>query len=112
MGAAGLLRAQDSEDSLADQITAELEAGRLDAALDKAHSAVEQYPKASHFQQLLGVVLFKKGLNEDARTAFRLALELDPSVPQNYFDLGLVDLAEKRYPDAAQRLGTYLRLIP
>ena len=102
--AAGALRAQESEDSLVNQVASDLDAGRLDAALDKAQIAVGQYPHSSHLQQLLGVVLFKKGDNADARTAFRHAIECDPSVPQNYFDLALVDLAEKRYPDAAKQL--------
>jgi Flp pilus assembly protein TadD len=80
--AAGTLRAQESEDSLADQITTEIEAGRLDAALAKAQTAVGQYPRSSHLQQLLGVVLFKKGMNDDARKAFRHAIELDPREPR------------------------------
>ncbi|HMD83737.1 MAG TPA: tetratricopeptide repeat protein [Terriglobia bacterium] len=110
--AAGGLRAQESEDSLADQVTADLAAGRLAAALEKAQIAVGKYPKSSHLQQLRGVVLFKKGMNEDARAAFRHAIAYDPSEPQNYFDLALVDLAEKRYPDASQALETYLHLAP
>lgn len=112
MWAAGALRAQESEDSLAEQVTADLGTGRLDAALGKAQAAVGQYPKSSYLQQLLGVVLFKKGMNEDARTAFRHAIEYDPGVPQNYFDLALVDLAEKRYPDASKSLETFLHLDP
>jgi tetratricopeptide (TPR) repeat protein len=106
------LRAQGSEESLADQIRANLEAGRLDAALDQARSAVGQYARSSELQQLLGVILFKKGLNEEARGAFRRAIACDPNLPQNYFDLALVDLAEKRYPDAASSLATYLRFDP
>jgi tetratricopeptide (TPR) repeat protein len=109
---AGAARAQETEDSLTDQITADLQAGRLDAALDKAQIAVGQYPQSSQLQQLLGVVLFKKGSNNVARTAFRHAIEYDPSVPQNYFDLAMVDLAEKRYPEASKSLETYVRLDP
>jgi len=111
-GAARPLRAQEPEDSLADQVATELEAGRLDAALAKAQTAVGQYPKSSHLQQLLGVVLFKKGMDDNARQAFRHAIDYDPSEPQDYFDLALVDLAEKRYPNASQTLETYLRLEP
>jgi Tfp pilus assembly protein PilF len=106
------LPAQESEDFLVDQVTSDLDSGRLDAALDKAQIAVGQYPHSSRLQQLLGVVLFKKGDNADAQTAFRHAIEYDPSVPQNYFDLALVDLAEKRYPDASKELESYLRLDP
>ena len=106
------LQGQESENSLADQVQADIQAGHLDAALDKAQIAVGQYPDSSDLQQLLGVALFKKGLNEDARVAFRRAIECDPSVPQSYYDLALVDLAESCYPDAAKNLETYLRLDP
>ena len=106
------LQAQESENSLADQVQADIQYGHVDAALDKARIAVGQYPGSSDLQQLLGVALFKKGLNQDARSAFRRAIECDPSIPQNYFDLALVDLAESRYPDAAKNLETYMRLDP
>jgi len=112
VSATGVLRAQESEDSLVDQVASDLDSGRLDAALAKAQIGVGQYPHSSHLQQLLGVVLFKKGDNADARTAFRHAIEYDPTVPQNYFDLALVDLADKRYPAAAKELESYLRLDP
>jgi superkiller protein 3 len=110
--AAAGLHAQGLEESLADQIRANLAAGRLDAALDQARSAVGQYARSSELQQLLGVTLFKKGLNEEARSAFRRAIACAPSLPQNYFNLALVDLAEKRYRDASSSLATCLRLDP
>ena len=108
--AAGALGAQESETRLADQVTAELKAGRLEAALDKAQVAVRRYPKSSHLQQLLGVVLYKLGMNEEARTALQHAIEYDSSVPQNYFDLALVDVVEEHYSDASKALETYLYL--
>jgi tetratricopeptide (TPR) repeat protein len=106
------LQAQESENSVADQVQADIQAGHLDAALDKAQIAVGQYPHSSDLQQLLGIALFKKGLNQDALLAFRRAIECDPSVPQNYFDVALVDLADNRYPDAAKNLETSTRLDP
>ncbi len=105
-------RAQDTESSLHDRVAAELQQGKLDEALADAQLAVGQYPGSSELYQLLGVILFKKGLNDDARTAFRRAIELDPSIPQNYYDVALVDLSEHRYDVAAGRLEAYLRLGP
>src|SRR5437016_7562807 len=104
--------AQDSEQSLEDGIRDKVKAGRIDAALDQARLAVGQYPNSSTLYQLLGAALFKKGLNEDARTAFRRAIELDPSIPQNYYNLALVNLAEKQYTRAVTPLETYLQLDP
>ena len=104
--------AQDLEQSLEDRVRSEVEAGQIDAALDQARLAVGQYPNSSTLYQLLGVALFKKGLNEDARTAFRRAIEIDPSVPQNYYNVALVNLSEKQYARAVSPLETYLRLDP
>jgi tetratricopeptide (TPR) repeat protein len=105
-------RAQDSRLSLEDQIQAKVAAHQLDAALELARQGVSQYPESSQMRQLLGVVLFKKGDNEEARTAFRRAIELDSSVPENYFNLALVDLSEKRYAQAAASLEKDVRLDP
>jgi protein O-GlcNAc transferase len=106
------VRAQDPQQALQDRIEAEIRAGRLDAALDQARLAVGQYPESPSLNQLLGATLFKKGLNEEARTAFRRAIDLDPSLPQNYYNLALVELSEHRYAQAVAPLETYLRLNP
>ena len=106
------LHAQDSEQALADLIRSDLRSGQVDQAVDQAREAVGQYPNSSELHQLFGVALFKKGRNEDARMALRHAIELDPSVPQNYYDLALVDLSEKHDARAVAPLETYLRLDP
>ena len=104
--------AQASEDALRDEIAAKLQAGQTKAAVEQAKVAVEQYPRSPFLYQLLGAGLFKQGVDEEARKAFGRAIELDPSVPQTYFDLALVTLSEKRYGDAAAALETYLHLNP
>lgn len=106
------LRAQDSEQAATDEIQSAINSGQLDQAVDQAREAVGRYPNSSQLFQLLGVALLKKGANADAQTALRRAIELDPSVPRNYYDLALVDLSEKLYTRAAARLETYLRLDP
>ncbi len=110
--AAARLGAQESEESLADQIRANIAAGQLDAAVELARIAVGRYPQSVYLQQALGISLFKKGLNEEARSAYGRAIELAPRMPENYFDLALVDLAEHLYPDASKSLEACLRLDP
>ena len=100
------------ESDLQDQIQAKVAANQLEVALQLAHLAVGRHPDSSPMQQLLGVVLFKKGANEEARSAFHRAIELDASIPENYYDLALVDLSEKQYARAAPSLEAYLRLEP
>jgi tetratricopeptide (TPR) repeat protein len=104
------LSAQDSASELETQIATKIDANQLDAALKLADVAVGRYPNSSQMQQLLGVVLFKKGSNEPARIAFRRAIELDPGIAQNYYDLALVDLSEKQYALAVSPLEACLRL--
>jgi tetratricopeptide (TPR) repeat protein len=106
------LSAQDSASELETQIAARIDANQLDAALKLADLAVGRYPNSSQMQQLLGVVLFKMGSNEQARTAFRRAIELDPGIAQNYYDLALVNLSEKQYAQAVPPLEACLRLDP
>ena len=101
------------DDSVAEtSITSKLQARQLDAALEEARQAVSRSPNSSTLNQLMGVALFKKGLNDEARTAFRRAIQLDPSVPQNYYNLALVDLSDKRDTDAVPNLQAFLRLDP
>ncbi len=106
------LAIQDSQEALENRIGAEISDGRIDSAETEARRAVEQFPRSSQLRQLLGVALFKKGLNGEARAAFRRAIELDASVPQNHFNLALVELSEGHYADAVLPLETCVRLDP
>lgn len=103
---------QGSEEALEDQIRAKLEGGEIAAAADQARDAVARYPNSAGLEQLLGAALFKLGANEPARAAFHRAIELDPSIPQNYYDLALIELSEGRDVDAVAPLRNYLRLMP
>src|SRR5436309_3528807 len=122
--------AQDSERSLEDAIRSKVEAGQIDAALDQARRAVGQYPNSSTLCQLLGAALFKKGLNEGARTAFRRAIELEqgnldraedfygkgirlkPEAFQAHYGLGRALLAKKQLAAAGTELRRALELKP
>jgi len=100
------------QQQLEDQITAKLEAGQTEAALSQARVAAAQYPKSSVLQQLLGACLFKMGDKEEARQAFQKAIDLDSSLPQNYYNLALLEMSDQRYQEAAGALENYLRLEP
>jgi protein O-GlcNAc transferase len=103
---------QESEAASAERIRSEIEAGRLDAAIADARKAVVQFPKSSELQQLLGASLFKKGLKGEAREAFHRAIELDAGIPDNYFDLALVELSESKYAEATRLLEALIKLEP
>lgn len=103
---------QYSEQALEDRIGQEITLGHVGLAYEEAREAVKHYPNSSLLQQLLGVAQFKKGLNDEARQAFRRAIELDPSLPQNYYNLALVDLSQQKYDGAAASLEKFLRFDP
>ncbi len=94
----------------AERVRSEIQAGRLDAAIADARQAVAQFPRSSELHQLLGAALFKKGLNAEAREAFRRAIELDSQAPENYYNLALVEMSEHRYPEATGLLETLVKL--
>ena len=45
-------------------------------------------------------------------STFRRAIELDPKIPDNYYDLALLELSDNRLGDAARLLEKYLTLKP
>ena len=101
-----------SEEASADRIRSEIEAKQINAAIADARQAARQFPQSSEIHQLLGAALFKKDLNAEAREAFRRAIELDPAIPQNYFNLALVELSERKYLEASRLLETFVKLEP
>jgi tetratricopeptide (TPR) repeat protein len=106
------LYAQVSQAAYEDRIAAELSSGQLEDAITDARRAAAQYPGSSTIQQMLGAGLFKSGQKGEARVAFRRAIELDPKIPDNYYDLALLELSDNRLADAAQVLEKYLTLKP
>jgi len=98
--------------ALRSEIDSLLRDGNIDAAVDKARLAAHRNPYSAAIEQLLGIVLYKKGLNDDARAALRRAIQIDPTIPQYYFQLAQVNFSDHRYANAATRLETFLRLNP
>ncbi|MGA2631887.1 MAG: tetratricopeptide repeat protein [Terriglobia bacterium] len=104
--------AQSSEGTLESQIAHYIQIGQFDRALQDARLGVSRYPLSSQMYQLLGISLFKKELNDEARAAFRRAIELDSSNRLNFYNLALVDLSLNEYSEAAASLETLLRDNP
>src|SRR3989454_10947592 len=102
----------DSEQALEDEIISKVRSGEIDAAVEQARQVVKQYPQSSRLHQVLGAALFKKGLNEEARAAFRRAIELDATVAENFFNLALVELSENRLAEAIPLLEKCSSLDP
>lgn len=108
----GALPAPQDEQAVRAEISSKLRAGKVDDAVDQARLAARRYPDSAAMNRLLGEVLFKKGLNDEARTAFRRAIQIDPSIPQIYYQLAQVDFDGKYYEDATRNLEIFLRLNP
>jgi tetratricopeptide (TPR) repeat protein len=73
-------------------------------ALQKVKEYAAQQPKAAAVQDFLGMLLMASGDTKQARTAFTVAKEVDPSLI--YTDLSLVqlDAAEGKIDDARKKL--------
>lgn len=112
LGRAPRLFCQDAETDLIHHIGWDLEAGRNDAALAEARQGVTQYPASAILWHLLGVAQSKKGLKEKARQSFLSAIRIDPTIPQDYYDLGILDMQTGRYDEAATMLKTYAGVNP
>lgn len=108
----GLPAQQASQEAAEEQVATALDAGQLEAALGAARAAIQQYPRSSRLAELLGVALFKSGQAAEARAAFTRATELDAKVPENFFNLALVELSEKKYAPAVAALEKCVRLDP
>jgi tetratricopeptide (TPR) repeat protein len=103
---------ESSEQDYEQKIAAQIGAGQLDVALVEANEALSRFPRSPTLNQLLGVVLFKKGANEQARAAFHRATELDPTLAEASYNLALLELSERRYAEGAIWLEKFLRLNP
>ena len=106
------LFSQDGKQDIIQQIGWEIDTGRIDAALAHAQEGIAQYPGSSILMHLLGVAESKKGLQKEARQSFQSAIHLDPTIPQNYYDLAVLDMQAGNTLEATDMLETYLRVIP
>jgi predicted Zn-dependent protease len=110
LGGRALPAGLDSKANLEHQIENEIAAGRLHQALTLARQAVSQYPASSGLYRLLGTLELKIGQSGSARADLRHSIELDPTFPEAYYELGSADFGAGDFRDAARLLNAYLRL--
>ena len=111
-GLPSMLLGQGAEQQLEDEVTELLKSKNFDEAVQQAKLAVRQFPQSSGLYQLYGVALMKNRMAKEAQTAFRRALELDPSLAENCLNLALSYLSEDQYEKAVAPLETYLKMYP
>jgi arylsulfatase A-like enzyme len=87
-----------------------LRLNRVAEAIVHLRRCVELDPGATRVQATLGAALFLKGDYAAAEGALKLAIRLDPNLPQNHFNLGMTleklgrpDEAMKHYQDCLRR---------
>ena len=114
-----LLRRAARADPLADKARANLalllmRRGRqhLPEALDWARRAVKIRAQRVHNQRTLGVVAMAAGQLRMAEAAFRLALNLQPHDPTNWYNLGLACAQQGKTRDARRFLNGALKIKP
>ena len=76
--------------------------------LVKVVEYASQQPKSAPMQEYLGVMLLKNGNRDQARTAFNAAKAADPKFVRADFSLVQLDIIEKKWDDAGNRLKTML----
>ena len=65
-----------------------------DEGLDAASRAAQLNPQRADTQNLLGIILSEKGLHGPAETAFRKAIQLNPSDTDAHFNLAVVYITQ------------------
>lgn len=111
-GPATLLRSQDTKLDLIGRIGWEISTQNYQSALADAREGVQEFPESAVLMHLLAVAESKNGLQDKARKSFHKSIDLDPTIPQNYYDVALLDMQTGNYDEATSMLKTFLGIIP
>lgn len=111
-GSATLLRAQNTKTHLIQEIGWEISNGYTRSALADAKRGALEYPDSPTLEHLLAVAEAENGMREKARKSFQKAIRMDRTVPQNYYDLALLDMQDGNYAEATSMIRTYLQILP
>lgn len=90
----------------------EFQAGRTSKAIDCFTEALKQDPRHCESHYNLGNMYFEVGNFKLAKVHYEIAVELAPTFPNVYFNLGLVDALNQDFPAAIGSLGKYKELAP
>ncbi|MEW5978264.1 MAG: tetratricopeptide repeat protein [Acidobacteriota bacterium] len=85
-------------------ITGHLSHSRVPEAEQEINRMLEIYPESAPVHNLLGICRMQRGALDQAIRSFERALELDASLIQARFNLGLLCLQSGRFPAAVQHL--------
>src|SRR5215471_4475038 len=99
-----------SSEQAAAKIEQLLEANQAAQALDLAKPSAQQWPQDARLRHLLGLAYFKIGDLDNAAQELGQAIKLAPSSADQHYDLALVYLSQKKYPEAAAQLEASNRL--
>ena len=93
---------------------AHLQAGQLqfEAAIESLQQLTSAWPQDATAWFNLGYVLQKKDRHEDAESAFRKALVLEPLMDRAWYGLGLALMHRQHYQEAAEALRKNTALQP
>jgi tetratricopeptide (TPR) repeat protein len=112
LGQAPPLCAQDKQDDIIREIGWEISTGNIESALADARRAVQEFPESAVIMHLLAVAQSKNDLQDEARESFHKSIRLDPTIPQNYYDLALLDMQTGDYDEAVRMLQNFLGISP
>jgi Flp pilus assembly protein TadD len=88
------------------------DADRLDKAETICRKILEAIPNHARAMHLLGLVIYKRGGNEQAADLITRAMELRPDLPEIHNSLGMVMMVLGRYKEGLDAYHQTLRLLP
>ncbi len=88
-----------------------LETGDVDKAASVARQAVERGVKTPQMQVIQGRIRMALGEVNEAESAFRKAIQLDPEYPVAHLELGLMLVGRQAVAEGVQELDRYLELV-
>src|SRR5258706_15602202 len=102
----------DSAEIVNLRLTQMIQSGRLQEAIAFGQAGVQRFPQNAPAHHLLGLAYFKIGNAPGALDPLLRAQELAPRDFNIHYDLALLYLSQRQYPNAAEQLEQALQLQP